>query len=222
MKKLIILFILSISLSGCATVNFSSKYYTPPTNYEKDIEEVWNEINTKVPLKHKGYYCYRIVKDNKTNPPGIPQSISEGNNRIILIPEYFIKYVWEFYYPNYHKDIISCLFSHELGHPESGYSDKPPEQHLLCDKYTIQNLLLPSVTSSTYYSTLIVVRDYWSARKGIGGHLFNIGWNILNVGTYLFAGYGYFVDWYSTDLNNRISTIKATYPYATFYFKRNR
>ncbi len=221
MKKLTILLILTIFISGCATVNFSSKYYTLPNAYEKDIQEVWNEINTKIPLKHKGYYFYRIVKDNQTTPPGMPQSVSEGNNRIILIPEYFIKYVYEFYYPAYHKIIIGCLFAHELGHPESGYLSSTPQQHILCDRYTIENLMLPYYTSNDYYSMLIVAKDYWSARKGVGGHLFNIGWNILNVGTYLFAGFGYFNDWFATDVNNRISALKSTYPHTVFCFKRN-
>ncbi len=223
MKKLTILLIIPIFLlSGCATVNFSSKYYTLPTDYKKDIDEVWNEIILKVPLKYKNYYSYRIVKDNQTSLAGIPQIKQEGNNVVVMLPEYFIKYVWEFYYPICHKYVIDCVFIHELGHPESGYSDKPPEQHFLCDKYTIEKLMLPNYTSNTYYSTLIVIKDYWSARKGVGGHLFNWGWNILNLYSIAMGGFGSVGDLYATDLNYRISAIKSTYPYTTFCFKRNK
>ncbi|MDO8488822.1 MAG: hypothetical protein Q7S42_01740 [Candidatus Omnitrophota bacterium] len=220
MKKLILALLLIPLLSGCASVNFSSKYYSLPANYEKDLNDVWNQMITKIPLKYKNSYSYRIVKDNQTKPAGIPQSRQEGNNVVILIPEYFVKYVWEFYYPKYNQEIMSCLFAHELGHPESQYSSKTPKEHLLCDKYTIKNLLLPPATVTTYYSTLIVVRDYWSARKGAGGHLFNAGWNSLNIASTIFVGVGFIGDLYATDLNYRISSLKRAYPSAKFCFKR--
>lgn len=224
MKKLIISLLFIPFLSGCAAVNFSSKYYTPPDNYEQEIAKIWNEMITKVPLKHKDYYTYRIVKDNQTKPSGIPQSVSKGSSCTILIPEYFIKYVWEFYYPNYHQEIIGCLFSHELGHPESNYSSATPQQHVLCDEYTIKNLLLPTSTFNTYYSTLIVVRDYWLARKGVGGHVFNIGWNALNITSLIFFGAGQVGDLYATDLNYRISKLRKSHRSlpCKFIFKRSK
>jgi hypothetical protein len=221
MRKLIIILLVVPFLSSCATVNFSSKYYTPPSNYDKDIAEAWNEILIKVPLKNKSHYSYRIVKDKETKPAGMPQSIKEGDNFVILVPEYYIKYVYEFYYPNYHKIIMCCLFSHELGHPESGYSSDTIPQHILCDKYTIEHLLIPTVSPVDYYSTLVISAKYFSARKGLGGHAFNIGWNILNAATFVFVGYGYFNDWYANDINKRLYALRRSYPGIKFSFKRN-
>ena len=220
MKKLLFALGLIILLSGYASVNFSSKYYTLPADYQKDIDEVWNDMMTKVPLKHELYYFYRIVKDNQTSLAGVPEirklGVGSDNNMVVLIPEYFIKYVYEFYYPKYHKEIISCLFAHELGHPESGYSSENQNDHFLCDKYSIKNLLLPPANSDTYYSMLIVVKQYWSARKGIGGHLFNFGLNLATI-TYLKST----IDLFGTDLNYRISKFNSSEPPPRFCFKRS-
>ena len=82
MRKILVL-LLCLGLCGCATVNFSSKYYNLPSDYKKDIEEVWQDIMTKVPLKYKNSYSYRITKDHETSIAGIPQ-IYQG---IVSLPE---------------------------------------------------------------------------------------------------------------------------------------
>lgn len=220
-SQIIILIIgLLLFLPGCTTVNFSSKYYNLPTGYEKDIDEVWNDIMTKVPLKYELYYFYKIVKDNETSTPGVPEIRPLGTgskyNMVVMIPEYFIKYIYEFYYPKYHKEIIACIFAHELGHPESDHSSNNQEDHFLCDKYSINNLLLPPTNSDTYYSMLIVVKQYWSARKGIGGHLFNFALNLATI-TYLKST----MDLFGTDLNYRISKFNSEEPSPKFCFERN-
>ncbi len=225
-KQLIVAFGVGILLSGCATINFSSKYYTLPSNYKNDIDEVWNDILFRVPLKHKELYSYKIIGEVKPDKyVNVPTGILYNRAGTINLPNYLIKYIWEFYYPSYHKKILTCLFLHEIAHTESGYSDKPPEQHYLCDKYAV-NLMLTSdlrllYNSDDFYSSLIVVSQYWSARKGAGGHLFNIGWNAANVGSLIFLGYGYLGDLFATDISTRLSLFKKDYPNSKFIFKRS-
>jgi len=211
MKKLLL--VLALFLSGCASVNFSSKYYTPPPTYKADIDEVWNTA-MKLPLKYKNYYSYKISQDSETKSAGVPQIY----NNIVYLPEYFIKYVYEFYYPKYHKQILACIILHELAHPEGGINDKPPDVHFDCDKYAIDNFL-PHTTCSIddFYSSLIVMKNYWSARKGAGGHLFNASYNLA------VAWYGgIFVDMYATDIKARLSYLRYFYPKAKFIYQRTK
>jgi len=219
-KKIVIILSI-IFFSGCATLNFSSKYYKLPPDYKKDIQDTWNEIKTKVPLKYKAAYSYRIVKDKETSLAGVPEIHSEAGGYVILIPEYYIMYVWEFYYPLYHKQILACLIAHEMGHAESGLSDKTKQEHLACDQYSIGHLLLPGLTGDTFYSSLVVTRHYWSARKGVGGHLFNIGWNAVNIASLVFGGPASIGDLFVTDLDYRISRLRKGPPKRNFIFKRN-
>jgi len=223
-KQLIVVFVMGILLSGCATINFSSKYYTLPTDYKKDIDEVWNEIISKVPLQYKSSYSYRITKDHETKLAGVPQ-IYQG---VVSLPEYFIKYIWEFYYPDYHKAILTCTILHELAHVESGISDTPSHEHHRCDIYAInlmynreQGFYYLPYDLNHFYSSLIVIQQYWSARKGVGGHLFNIGWNALNLYAIALGGSGTVGDLFATDISTRLSLFKASNPSANFIFKRN-
>lgn len=57
-------------LTGCATVNFSANYYVPPQNYRAEIEGLWREFVSAVPLKYaynfhkyayQNYYADRFV-----------------------------------------------------------------------------------------------------------------------------------------------------------------
>jgi len=220
MKKIIIIIVLTIFLSSCATINFSSKYYTLPTDYKKDIDEVWNDIILKVPLKYKNSYSYKITKDHETSIAGVPQ-IYQG---AISLPEYFIKYIWEFYYPDYHKAILVCTIAHEMAHTESGISDKPPYEHHRCDIYALNNIIAPYFPYGLnhFYSSLVVIGQYWSARKGVGGHLFNIGWNTLNLYAIAMGGSGTVGDLFATDISNRLSLYKTGNPSAKFIFKHGK
>lgn len=249
-KSISSLFIVFL-LTSCATVNFSSKYYTLPTNYKDDIEEVWKNVTkagmntaasgtkavspsvslyggqapvnapmpTTMPFKNTYCYSYKITQDNETQIPGIPQI----DKHVISFPDYFIRYVYEFYYPKYHKQILTCIILHEIAHDEGGIDDKPPRIHYQCDKYAIDKLLPNSPYSiDDFYSSLKVVSDYWSARKGTGGHLFNIGWNALNIYAIALGGSGTVGDLFATDINTRLSLLKKDYPQAKFSFHRTK
>jgi hypothetical protein len=61
------------------------------------------------------------------------------------------------------------------------------------------------ITASDFYKSLFVLRNYWFSRKGMGGHLFNAGWNLVNVATLVYGGSGYFRDWFATDVSKRMS-----------------
>ena len=201
MKFIILLLISSIVLSGCATLNFSSKYYELPPNYKDDIDKVWNNIIAKVPLKYT--YSYRITQDKETKFAGIPQA--EGT--IISLPDYFIRYVYEFYY-NDREAILTCIILHEMAHTEFNLLIfEPPEQHYLTDKAAIDNFLLfTPYTANHYYCSFKILGDYWQARKGVGGHLLAF---TTNVALAYFTGIT--VDWFTTDINTRLNLIIRDY-----------
>ena len=98
-KKQLLLPILILSLlSGCATLNFSANYYSPPSNYKAEVEKLWKELIYNLPLKYS--YSIQIVSDEECNTKGIPGI----NNGVVKIPDNFIKYMYQNYYE--HKFII--------------------------------------------------------------------------------------------------------------------
>jgi len=214
----ILVILLCLGLGGCATVNFSSKYYTPPPDYKDDVALVFNTITKSVPLKYT--YAYKISKDRETEIPGVPQ-IKNGE---ISIPDYFLRYIYEFYYNN-RFEILICIFLHEMAHSEFNLPDKPPETHYLCDREAIERLLKPYNTLygvNDFYSALCVVDNYWRARKGLGGHLFNIGWNVLNAISLFYGGSGSIGDLYAVDIATRVQLTRRDYPNVKFVFKRSQ
>jgi hypothetical protein len=158
-----------------------------------------------------------ICKDKDTQIPGVPQI----KNGTVYLPQYFIQYVYEFYY-NYRVPIFTCLIAHEIAHAEYGLPDKPPKQHYLCDKAAIENMLIKYTpyNENHYYSKLKVVSDYWSARKGVGGHLANVGWNVFNMATLAYVGVGSLGNLYATDISTRLKLMKKDHPSVRFIFTR--
>ncbi len=206
MKKVFLLLFTGAILSGCATVNFSANYYTPADNYKTEIKEEWNELLAKFPLKHQ--YTLNIVPDRQCTTPGIPEIVSYT----VKIPDSFIKYVYQNYYEN-RFTVFNCIFSHEVCHMEYNLHDQStPQAHFHLDQKAIELLRDKSVSSAEdYYKSLFVLRNYWFARKGVGGHTFNAGWNILQVASLVYIGSAHFVDWFATDLDKRLALISKEY-----------
>ena len=221
MRKPLIAMFLVICLSGCATVNFSSKYYAPPVDYHNEVtaihREVTDGLDKSIGLKY--YYSIKICSEKETTTPGVPEIQPDHT---VLIPEYFIRYVYEFYYLD-RKVILTSLLCHELAHHEYNIPYNSPQTHYLTDKKAI-DCLLPhtSATSLDFYNTLCIFQYYWSARKGAGGHLFNIGWNAMNIAAIALGGFGSVGDLYATDISTRISLMRRDYPKAKFIFKRSK
>jgi len=116
--RLMVLFVV-LSLSGCSVINFSANYYTPPANYQNEILQIWKKLKGQIPLKYD--YKLSIIggKDfNKLN--GIP-AIS---NRNVLLPEDFVKYVYQNYYDDRSK-IFSSVIVHEISHSRTKLRIKP-------------------------------------------------------------------------------------------------
>lgn len=177
--------------------------------------------NIRIPNaeKYKVIFCYDKC-DRAAS--GIPYT--DGVN--VYIPKTFLQYVYEFYY-DYRTTIITCIILHEIAHNEFNIPNKPPEQHYLCDKAAIENLLKPTnilkgEVVSQFYSSLLVTQDYWRARKGLGGHLFNIGWNALNAVSLFYGGSGSIGDLFATDIATRINLLRRDYPAVTFTFQRSQ
>ena len=206
MRTLLFLTLLPL-LTGCATVNFSANYFTPPSNYKSEVTKLWKELIYKLPLKYKYSYSMRIVSDKECNTKGIPGI----KNAVVSIPDNYIKYM----YQNYYKDrfiILTCMMVHELCHAEYKLPDKPPAVHFQTDGKAIS--LLSSYTTISaydYYRSNSALKNYWSARKGAAGHAFNIGWNVAQVASIAMGGPYCFVDWFATDLNQRQSLLSKRY-----------
>ena len=67
------------------------------------------------------------------------------------------------------------------------------------------------------------MRSYWFARKGVGGHMFNVGWNVLNLVCMAYTGSGYFANWFATDLEGRLKLISREYKVRSgISFKRSK
>ena len=214
MKKYFALIFVLI-LSGCATVNFSSKYYTLPKDYQSDIQNIWDELVKKVSLKNS--YSYTISEDKETQMAGIPQI----SGQVVYLPRYYLQYVYDFYY-NDRASILTFTIAHEIAHTEFDLSSGSPKHHYLTDKAAIEKILLANTayTPSDFYSSLKVLSDYWAARKGAGGHMVNIGWNALNVASACLGGPFALGDLFATDLSTRLKLLKKDYPKAKFAYIR--
>jgi len=205
-KQLIVTWAMgAILLSGCATVNFSANYYTPPDNYQAEVRKLWHEFMSRVSLLYD--YKMNIVSEHECKN-GIP----EIEQRTVKIPDNFIKYIYQNYYEDRFK-VLLCTASHEVCHIEYNLLDQStPEAHFQVDQKAIEVLKTITICSTEdYYKSLMVMRDYWFARKGAGGHMFNVGWNILNAASVAYGGSGYFVDWFATDLDGRLALISKQY-----------
>lgn len=207
-KNQLLLPILILSLlSGCATVNFSADYYAPPSNYKAEVEKLWKEITYNLPLRYKYRYSMRIVSDKECNKNGIP-GIKNGT---VLVPNNFVKYI----YQNYYEDrfiILTCMVTHELCHAEYNLPMGTPEVHFQTDQKAIYLLSNnTTVSAHDYYKSNQVVKNYWSARKGVAGHAFNIGWNLAQVASIATGGPYCFVDWFATDMNKRQKLLSKRY-----------
>lgn len=205
-KKLTILLSLVVSLYGCSTVNFSANYYTPPDNYKTEVNKIWAGSLKKLALKNQ--YTLRIVSDQECSMKGIP----EISGYTVKIPESFIKYAYQNYY-NDRSLIIDCVIAHEVSHVEySLFNQSTPQAHFEVDKKAIELLSSKGICSAQdYYKSLFVLRNYWFARKGLGGHTFNVGWNLAQVASMAYGGPASFRDWFATDLNKRLAFISRQY-----------
>lgn len=202
MKRLLYILVLLITTNGCATINFSANYYTPPENYQIEVRKLWNELLIKLPLKYS--YNMSIVSDNGCKGmKGVPE-IESGNVRL---PDNFVKYVYQNYYDDRFK-IMTCIIAHELCHSEYNIGMESPEVHVQVDARAGELLERNTdISPQDFYSSLFVLRNYWIARKGVVGHLSNIGWNAISLVSLLYGGSYYFVDWFATDLDKRMAAI---------------
>ncbi|MFC1594592.1 hypothetical protein ACFL38_04625 [Candidatus Omnitrophota bacterium] len=201
-KRLLILAMMSLACCGCATMNFSAHYYTPPSDYQDEAKILFHKVTSDLPLKRN--YGMRIVTEQESKSlKGIP-AIS---NATLILPDNFLKYVYQNYYDDRHI-IITCIIAHEICHTEFGLASSPPEAHVKTDIQAIALLgTTDTNTPALYYKSLRVMHNYWFARKGVAGHTFNVGWNIINAAAMVFGLPGIFVDWYATDLNQRLKFI---------------
>ena len=193
-------------LCGCATVNFSANYYTPPPNYKAEVINSWNELIIKLPLKYN--YSMNIVSDRQCKMPGIPEIA--GNN--VKIPDNFIKYLYQNYY-NDRFTVLACVIAHELCHSEYAlYNQSTPGAHFQVDQKAVELLENGHLYApQDLYRSLFVLKNYWFARKGAGGHLFNVGWNLVNAASVVYGGPGHFADWFATDLSVRMKMCRRYY-----------
>ncbi|MCX5696240.1 MAG: hypothetical protein NTW18_06275 [Candidatus Omnitrophica bacterium] len=230
MKNITIILISSLFLSGCAAINFSSKYYNPPPSYHNDVESICAKLisNLKIHPGLKYNYKIKICSERETKTAGIPQvgvdkELPGDISYTIYIPEYFIRYVYEFYY-NYRKVILASIVTHEIAHREFDLADTPPTAHYLTDKAAV-NKLLPytPATTTDFYNSLYVLHYYWKARKGVAGHAGNILLNAGSLASAAFGGPTYFGDLFATDVTTRIYKFRHDFPaYSKITFKRSK
>jgi hypothetical protein len=230
MKNVAVILILVLLLSGCAAVNFSSKYYNPPSSYQNDVElisaKLISGLKTKPGLKYN--YKIKICSEKETKPSGIPQvalnkEVPDGRNFTIYLPEYFIRYVYEFYY-NYREVILASIIAHEIAHREFNLPDTPPATHYLTDKEAISKILpYTPATTTDFYNSLYVLHYYWKARKGVAGHAGNVLLNVGSVASAAFGGPSFFGDLFATDVTTRIYKFRHDFPaYSKITFKRSK
>jgi hypothetical protein len=191
--------------SGCSTINFSANYYTLPTNCPKEINELWNSIIAQGHFK-KTYYIHIVERKESKRLKGIP-AIS---NTTLLLPEDFIKYVYQNYYYDRAR-ILTSVIVHEITHSEYNLPSKPADLHFKADLAAIKILGDDKKTATYYYKTLFVMKNYWYARKGVAGHSLNAGWNAVNGVSWALGGPAAFADFYATDLSRRMYLIAERY-----------
>jgi len=192
-------------LGGCATVNFSANYYTPPDNYQVEVKKEWDTYLKQAALLNN--YNLEIVSDR-----GCMNGIPEITGVTVKMPQNFIKYVYQNYYDDRFK-VLLCVESHEICHNEYRLFDQSsPQAHFQVDQKAIELLRARTILcEDDYYKSLFVVKDYWFARKGVGGHFFNLGWNMVNAASIYYGGPSYFRDWFATDLNKRMALFARRY-----------
>ena len=197
--------VLVMCLSGCSFLNFSANYYTPPVHYQNEIVQIWQNLTTQIPFKYQ--YKISIIDGKDSNRlDGIP-AISDRN---VLLPEDFVKYVYQNYYDDRGK-IFTSVIIHEVSHSEFDLPSKPPEEHVKTDAMAIELLGANSNAPEYFYKSLYVMKNYWFARKGVAGHSLNVGWNALSLASAALGGPSLFIDWYATDLNKRMAWIAKRY-----------
>lgn len=201
-----LLLLFCLALSGCATVNFSANYYTPPGNYKSELKGEWDQLMNEFSLKHA--YNLEVVPDARCSTRGIP----EINGFFVKIPESFIKYVHQNYYDKRFV-VFDCVVGHEVCHTEYNlHNQSTPQAHYQVDRQAIELLKDKKICSAQdYYNSLLVLRNYWFARKGLGGHTFNVGWNLAQVAALVYGGSASFKDWFATDLDKRLALIRKEY-----------
>ncbi|MFC1703846.1 hypothetical protein ACFL1E_03555 [Candidatus Omnitrophota bacterium] len=203
----IITVVLSVlCLSGCATMNFSANYYTPPAGYQTEVAILFSTLLKSLSLKNT--YKLNIVTERESRGlKGIPAM----SNKVVILPDNFIKYTFQNYYKDRHK-VFTCVIVHEFIHEEFDLPSSPPEKHFETDARTIALLgTKDKETAENYYKSLRVMQSYWFARKGVAGHTFNVGWNVINAGAAVFGLPHAFVDWFATDLSTRLKLIAKHY-----------
>lgn len=192
-------------VSGCATVNFSANYYTLPDAYQAEIQSVWQKLSVGYQLP--GDYKISVIEGNdEKKAKGIPFI----SNQTVYLPKIFIKYV----YQNYYDDrfiVLTSVISHEVCHGLYHLPSEPPDEHFKTDLAAIKLLGTNKETVENYFNSLVVVKNYCFARKGMAGHALNIGINALSVGSMVIGGPGVFIDLYATDLTRRLKLIKQEY-----------
>ncbi len=152
-------------------------------------------------------YQFRIVGGKDSDRlKGIP-AISD---KTVLIPDDFIKYIFQNYYNDRFK-ILSATIVHEVCHAEFGLPSRPPKEHFKADLKAIGLLDGNAATADYFYKSLYVVKDYWFARKGVAGHALNAGWNAVNAAVLVLGGPAHFADFFATDLSERMNLITQAF-----------
>jgi hypothetical protein len=194
-----------VGLPGCSTVNFSANYYTPPGNYQAEVKMLLDNFAARAAFTHT--YGLEIVSER-----GSQHGIPSIRGVTIRLPDNFIKYVYQNYYRDRLK-VLLCTVAHEISHVEYSLIDQSsPKAHFKVDQKAIELLQKSAVSSpGDYYKSLWVLRNYWFARKGLGGHVFNVSWNLANAASMAYGGPGYFGNWFATDLDARLALISKQF-----------
>jgi hypothetical protein len=206
MKKRVFGFVMSAwLLGGCATVNFSANYYTLPDSYQAEVQNVWQKISLQYQLA--GDYRIGVLQgDEEKKAKGIPFI----SNHTVYLPQIFIKYVYQ-NYDDQRFIILTSVMAHEVCHALYHLPSEPPDIHFQTDLAAIKLLGPSKETVENYFNSLVVVKNYCFARKGMAGHALNVGINALSVGSMMMGGPGVFMDLYATDLTRRLKLIKREY-----------
>jgi hypothetical protein len=195
----------AVLLTGCSTVNFSANYYIPPEDYQQEVLGIWQVAKANLALKNSFNITFIEGTDSR-KLKGIP-AIS-GNT--VHLPVDFVKYVYQNYYQDRARIFISVI-GHEVCHHEFNLPSSPPREHFKTDVAAIKLLGENSETAENYYQSLVVMKNYWFARKGMAGHALNLGFNAASAASVLYGGPGFFGDLYGTDLNKRLGLIRKQY-----------
>lgn len=203
--KLAVIIVLCGFLTGCATVNFSANYYTLPDTYQAEIQGIWEKLVLQYQLS--GDYKISVIDgDDEKKAKGIPFI----SNKTVYLPKIFIKYVYQIYYDD-RFIVLTSVITHEVCHALYGLPSEPADEHVKTDLAAINLLGTSEETVKNYLNSLVVVKNYCFARKGMAGHALNVGLNALSVGSVVMGGPGVFMDLYATDLTRRLKLLKRHY-----------